>query len=69
MEKTTVENKIKEVIKERGITQAFVAKQSGIKEADLSLCMNGKRKLKVCEFINICHLLELDLNNFEEVLV
>lgn len=46
MEKTTVESKIREVIKERGITQSFIAKQADMKEADLSLCMNGKRKLK-----------------------
>lgn len=67
MEKTTVESKIREVIKERGITQSFIAKQADMKESDLSLCMNGKRKLKVSEFINICHLLELDLQNFKEV--
>jgi len=66
MEKT-VESKIKEIIKDRGITQAFVAKKAGIKEADLSLCMNGKRKFKVSEFINICLLLDLNLQNFEEV--
>ncbi|MBR1625552.1 MAG: helix-turn-helix transcriptional regulator [Bacteroidales bacterium] len=67
MDKETVEMKIKDIIKNKGITQAFVARQAGIKEADLSLCMNGKRKFKVSEFVNICLLLELKLEDFEGV--
>ena len=65
----TVEEKIKEVMQDKGISQTFVAKQIAIAEDDLFLCMTGKRKLKISEFLNLCNVLGLDLKDFKEIVL
>lgn len=62
----TVESKIKEIIKERGLQQKFICQKINISCEQFSQCMKGKRKLKTVEFLAICSLLGLQLNDFEE---
>lgn len=62
----TVESKIKEIVKERGLQQKFICEKIKISCEQFSQCMKGKRKLKTVEFLAICSLLGLQLNDFEE---
>ena len=65
----TIEAKIRETMRDKGISEAFVAKQIAIKKDDFILSLNGKRKLKISEFLNICTVLGLDLEDFSEEVI
>ena len=62
---TTYENRIKDIIKERGLQYKFVCEKLGLEQVKFSQCMNGKRKFQVGEFLAVCKLLGLNLNDFE----
>lgn len=62
---TTYENRIKDIIKERGLQYKFVCEKLGLEQVKFSQCMNGKRKLQVGEFLAVCRFLGLNLNDFE----
>lgn len=62
------ENVIKKLIIERGIRQSFICKKTGMLPQQFSLCMRGKRKLRVWEFIAICNILNLDFSEFNSCL-
>ena len=62
---TTYENRIKDIIKERGLQYKFVCEKLGLEQVKFSQCMNGKRKLQVGEFLAVCKFLGLNLNDFE----
>lgn len=56
---------IKDRIKERGVTLVFVSKQAHMKTDLLSKTLNGNRNMKANEFVNLCHVLDLTLEDFE----
>ena len=60
------EKKIKEIVKERGLQQKFICEKVKISQEQFSQCMRGKRKFQTIEFLAICSLLELQLNDFKE---
>ena len=65
----TVEKKIDQYLKEKGIKQIFVAEKAGITSYAMSDICNEKRKITVLEYYNVCKALELPLNYFLEVAV
>lgn len=56
---------IRNKIKERGVTMAFISRQLGMNPDLLSKTMNGSRNLKADEFVNLCQLLDLTLEDFK----
>lgn len=61
-----VTERIKDIIKERGVQQKFICERSGISQVKFSQCMNGKRYLKTEEFLAICFVLDLSFDDFKE---
>ena len=59
-----VNEKIKKYLEERGITQAFLAKKTGISHDKLYKIFNGKRKLSAQELGDIASVLNVDPNIF-----
>lgn len=55
---------IKEYISEKGITQSFICKKTGISGPKLSMSLSGKRELSIEEYELICGALEVDTNYF-----
>lgn len=55
---------IKEYLKNNGITQAFVAKKTGIDPAKLSLALQGDRRLSLDEYSLICGVLGVNTDKF-----
>lgn len=55
---------IKKYLEEKGITQAFVSKKTGISPAKLSLSLNGERKLSFDEYSLICGVLGVNTDKF-----
>ncbi len=62
-----IEQKVRKILKERGIQQKFLCEKVGISDSLFSLSMNCKRKLQATELISICLYLNIDLNSFKEV--
>ena len=60
----TPSQRIKKYLKERGVTQASVARRIGMSESKLSLSLSGKRGLTLNEFEKICRVLEVSPNTF-----
>ncbi len=56
--------KIKKYLVEKGITQSFVSKKTGIKQTSLNAALNGNRNLTATEYFEICKALELPLDFF-----
>lgn len=56
---------IKAHITENGIKQNFVAEKAGMPPELLRRSLEGRRKLQADEFIAICAVLSLDLNDFK----
>ncbi len=61
-----VTQRIKDIVKERGLQYKFICEKLGIEQQKFSQCMNGKRNLKIEEFLAICYLLNLNFDDFEE---
>lgn len=59
-------NKIKNYLENRGITQTFIAKKTGISINKLNMSLNGNRKLLAEEYFLICEALGVPLNTFYE---
>lgn len=66
MKYKSIELKIKEILKERGLQQKFICENIKISQEQFSQCMKQKRKLKTIEFLAICALLKLNVTDFEE---
>ena len=60
----TIEEKVKEYLLTNGITQAHVARQTGIDKAMLCLALGGKRRLGVSELVAICRAVGKTPNDF-----
>lgn len=56
--------KIKKYLADKGITQIFVSKKTGIEPAKLSLALQGERKLTLDEYATICGVLGVDIDMF-----
>lgn len=56
--------KIKEYLKENGITQAFLSRKTGINTSKLNLALNGGRKLTLEEYALICGTLGVNTDLF-----
>ena len=52
-------------IEERGTTIVFVAKRAHMSGDALSKSLNGYRKLKADEFIELCRVLDLTFEDFQ----
>lgn len=52
-------------IKERGVTLVFVSKQAHMKVDLLSKTLKGNRNMKADEFVNLCRVLDLTLDDFK----
>lgn len=55
---------IKEYLKNKGISQAFLSRKTGIGLPKLNLALNGSRKLSLNEYAVICGALGVDTNFF-----
>ena len=55
---------IKQYLKDRGITQAFLSRRTRINPAKLSLALNGERKLSLEEYSIICGALGVNTDFF-----
>lgn len=45
---------LKEYLNDRGISQAHVSRESGIQQDLLWRALNGRRKMSITEYIDIC---------------
>lgn len=55
---------IKEYLKEKGITQAFLSRKTRIAPAKMSLALKGERKLSLDEYATICWVLGVNTDKF-----
>ena len=60
----SIGEKIKEILRERGITQTQLSIDTSIPLPKLNLSLTGKRRLKLEELEVICHVLKVDANTF-----
>ena len=58
-------SEINDRIKERGVPLVFVSKQAHMKTDLLSKTLNGNRNMKADEFVNLCQVLDLTLEDFK----
>lgn len=56
--------KIKEYLKEKGISQTFLSSKAHIELPKLNLSLNGKRRLTLEEYENVCWALDLNTDYF-----
>ncbi len=56
--------KIKEYLEEKGITQTFISRKTGIELPKLNLALNGKRRITLEEYSLICGVLKLNTDFF-----
>ena len=57
---------IKAYLDENGIKQSFLAEETKIPRSILNAMLNGKRKITVEEYFEICNALRLNANYFAE---
>lgn len=60
----STEKKIKEYLKENGISQIHISKLSKIPEPVLSMTLNEKRKMTLEEYALICGALKVNTDKF-----
>lgn len=58
---------IKEHIVKNGIKQNFVAEKAGIPPELFRRSIDGKRKIPADEFVRICTVLSLDIQDFNKI--
>lgn len=51
-------------IQQSGLKQSWIAEQVGMSQNALTLSLNGKRKMKVDEYVSICGVLGVSLDKF-----
>lgn len=56
--------KIKNYLKNKGISQTFVSSKTGIPISKLNASLNGNRKLLAEEYFIICQVLNVPLDTF-----
>ena len=60
-------NTINEAIQDRGFSIAELSKYTGGDTDRLKNLLNGKRKMKSDELLNLCYLLNLHFSDFQNV--
>lgn len=55
---------IKRYLEEKGISQTFISKKTGIPAPKLNLALNGNRRLTLEEYTLICWALEVNPDKF-----
>lgn len=60
----TAAERLKELIDARGVTYSFLASKTGIPVASISKALLGKRRLPADELVEICKVINIDLNDF-----
>lgn len=60
----SVEHKIKTYLENKGISQAFISRKTGINRVKLNLSLNGNRKLTFDEYELICGALNVGVDQF-----
>ena len=60
-----VYEQIKSYLEDNGIKHAYVAAKMGMSKQLFSSKVNGKTNFTADEYINLCHVLKLDLNHFD----
>lgn len=61
----TIVSVIADRIKERGMTQVYVSRQANMDPDLLGRSLHGSRKLKADEFVSLCQVLGLTLEDFK----
>ena len=56
--------KIKDYLDEKGISQAFISKKTGIPLPKLNLSLNGHRRMTFSEYQNICWVIGVNTDKF-----
>ena len=62
----SVEANIKQYLDDHGISQLHVSRKTGIDPAKLNLSLNGKRRMSLAEFRNVCWALDVSADTFLE---
>ena len=52
-------------IKERGVTLVFISKKADMNPDTLSKTLKGLRNMRADEFVKICRILDLTLDDFD----
>lgn len=60
----STEKQIKEYLRDNGISQVYIAKSIRMPEPVLSMTLNEKRKLSLCEYSLICGVLKVNTDYF-----
>lgn len=58
--------KIKKYLESKGISQAYLSRETGIAFSKLNLSLNGFRKLTIEEYETICFVLGVEVGTFLE---
>lgn len=64
MDNLDVGLKIKDYLDEKGISQAFISKKTGIPLPKLNLSLNGHRRMTFSEYQNICWVIGVNTDKF-----
>ena len=59
----SVSQRLSQIIDEKGVTYTFLSKKTGIPVNAISGSMLGKRRLTADEFVRICIVLNIDLED------
>ena len=59
-----MEDEVKKYLKENGISQTFISKNSGIPLPKLNMALNGHRRMTFPEYELICGVLKVNTDKF-----
>lgn len=60
---------IKKYIEEKGITEDYLAKETGISEEKINDICSGKIKIDVCDYVLICKALDISIEYFVDIYI
>lgn len=64
MEALSIRERVKAYVSEKGISQKLIAENMGTTESRVSLMLNGKRKMTVDEYVNLCRAIAVSPTRF-----
>lgn len=59
-----INEKLAEIVTERGLKQSFIAEKTGLKPDAVSRILTNKRSIQADEFLKICDLLDINPREF-----
>ncbi len=59
-----MENEVKKYLDEKGISQTYVSKKTGIPLPKLNMALNGHRRMTFLEYELVCGALEVNTDKF-----